>query len=151
MTLQRWNDPFASLLSLHSQLDDMFNNFGGPTTAASPSVPAMDVYADSDNKHLVAEVHIPGFDKDDLEVNVHNGVLEIKGEKHEKTEDKSKKRNYMMRESHASFYRSIALPKTADDTKVNAECNNGILKVTIPLKELPAPKKITITAAKGKK
>src|SRR6185369_9717276 len=122
MAIVRW-DPFAGLTSMHSQLDDMFNNF----FAAAPSghnMSAMDVYTEDDGKSLVAEVQAPGFGKDDIEVNVHNGMLEIKGEKHEKDEDK-KKRNYMVRESHASFYRSVALPKAADGDKVMAHFDNG--------------------------
>lgn len=149
--LVRWDDPFAGLTSLHSQLDDMFNNlFTGLPAARGPqlSMPAMDVYSE-DDKQLVAEVQAPGFDKDDVEVNVHNGMLEIKGEKHEKSEDKKdKKRSYVMRESHASFYRRIALPEYADADKVDATFDNGVLKVTIPFKELPKPKKIAIGSGK---
>lgn len=111
----------------------------------------MDIY-NEDDKQLVAEVQAPGFDKDDVEVNVHNGVLEIKGEKHEKEEDKKgSKRSYMVRESHASFYRSIALPKYADADHVDAHFDNGVLKVTVPFKELPKPKKIAISAGSKKK
>ncbi|HEV7453867.1 MAG TPA: Hsp20/alpha crystallin family protein [Candidatus Saccharimonadales bacterium] len=148
MALIRWNDPFAGLTSMHSQLDDMFNNFFGSGQLSGGNAPAMDVYTEND-KELVAEVHAPGFTKDDIEVNVQNGALEIKGEKHEKTEDKDKKRNYMVHESHASFYRSIALPKAAGDGDVKADFTDGVLKVRVPLKELPAPKKIAI--GEGKK
>ncbi|HEU4913876.1 MAG TPA: Hsp20/alpha crystallin family protein [Candidatus Saccharimonadales bacterium] len=148
MNLTRWNDPFAGLTSMHSQLDDMFNNFFSGTNTAQ-ATPAMDVYTE-DDKHIVAEIQVPGFAKDDVEVNVHNGILEIKGEKHQKSEDKDKKRSYVMRESHASFYRSIALPKTADADKVSADFSDGVLKVTVPLKELPAPKRITIGDGKKK-
>jgi HSP20 family protein len=148
--LVRWDDPFAGLTSLHGQLDDMFNNFftGLPGPSKLQGVPAMDIYSE-DDKQLVAEIQAPGFTKDDVEVNIHNGVLEIKGEKHEKEQDKkSKKRSYMVRESHQSFYRSIALPKYADSDKVDADFTNGVLRVTVPFKELPKPKKIAITAGK---
>jgi len=147
MNLIRWNDPFTGLTSLHSQLDDIFNNVytGTPNTAA----PAMDIYTE-DDKQLVAEVQIPGFDKNDVEVSVNNDILEIKGEKTEKEEEKDKKRSYMMRESHASFYRSIALPKHADAGKVSAHFDKGVLKVTVPFKELPAAKKIAIEEGKKK-
>lgn len=148
----RWDDPFAGLTSLHSQLDDMFNNFftGMPTMPAVQGMPAMDVYSE-DDKQLVAEVQAPGFDKDDVEVSVHNGMLEIKGEKHEKEEDKGgKKRSYIVRESHASFYRRIALPEYADADKVDAHFDNGVLKVTVPFRELPQPKKIAISGSKKK-
>lgn len=148
MNLTRWNDPFAGLTSMHSQLDDLFNNFFS-STASTHAVPAMDVYTE-DDKRLVTEVHIPGFDKDDIEISVHNNVLEITGQKHEKQEDKDKKRSYMLRESHASFYRSIALPKYADADNVQADFDGGVLKVIVPFKELPAPKKIAISSGKKK-
>jgi len=141
----RWEDPFSGLTSMHSQLDDMFNSMfsGMSTMPAMQSMPTMDVYSE-DDKQLVAEVAAPGFDKNDVEVSVHNGILEIKGEKSEKSEDKSKKRSYMMRESHASFYRRIALPDYADADKVDAQFHDGMLKVTVPYKALPKPKKVAI-------
>ena len=146
MALIRYTDPLAGLTSMHSQLDDMFNNIFSNGSVQHPlATPAMDVYTEGD-KSLVAEVQVPGFTKDDIEVNVHDGVLEIKGEKHAKTEEgKDKKdRNYMVRESHESFYRSIALPRIADGDNVDAHFDNGVLKVTVPLKELPKPKKVAI-------
>lgn len=147
--MQRYNDPFSGLTSLHGQLDDFFNDFfSGGTPVVTSSAPAMDVYT-NDDKELVAEVQAPGFNKDDIDVNVHEGVLEIKGEKSVKEEDKDKKkRNYMVRESHESFYRRIALPKIANADKVDAHFDNGVLKVTIPFKELPKPKKVNIKEKK---
>ena len=141
----RWDDPFAGLTNLHSQLDDIFNSMLGnmPQMPSLQSAPAMDVYTE-DDKQLVAEVHAPGFDKNDIDVSVHNGMLEIKGEKSAKVEDQGKKRSYMMHESHASFYRRIALPDYADADHVDAQFNDGVLKVTVPFKEQPKPKKITI-------
>jgi HSP20 family protein len=146
--IARW-DPFAGLTSMHSQIDDMFNNFfGSSLPSLGQSAPAIDVYTEDDGKQLVAEVAAPGFTKDDIEVNVHNGVLEIKGEKHARDEDKEGKRNYMVRESHASFYRSVALPKAANGDGVKAKFADGVLKVTVPMKELPQPKKVAIEAGK---
>lgn len=150
--LVRWDDPFAGLTSLHSQLDDMFNNFlSGMPTPSVQGLPAMDVYTE-DGKQLIAEVQAPGFDKEDVEVSVHNGILEIKGEKHDKEEEKKgKKRSYMVRESHASFYRRLMLPEYADATHVEAHFDNGVLKVIVPFKELPKPTKIAINTGTKKK
>ena len=140
-------DPFAGLTSMHSLVDDMFNNFFNASwPSGAQATPTMDVYTQTDDKELVAEVHAPGFTKDDIEVHVQDGVLEIRGEKHEKDEDKKGKRNYMVRESHASFYRSVALPKAADGDHVKAHFEGGVLKVTVPMKELPGPKRIAIEA-----
>ncbi len=147
--LVRFNDPFAGLTNLHSQLDDMFNNFlSTGTSPLTANAPAMDVYVEGD-KQLVAEIQAPGFNRDDINISIHEGVLEIKGEHREK-EEKDKKRSYMMRESQASFYRRIALPKHADGNRVEAHFEDGLLKVVVPFKELPQPKRIQIQAGKVK-
>lgn len=144
----KWEDPFAGLTSMHTQLDDLFNGlFSGMPSQLGQGVPTMDVYTE-DDKQLITEVHIPGFSKHDVEVNVHNGILEIKGEKHAKEEEKGSKKSYVVRESHNSFYRSIALPKYADGDHVKANFIEGVLKVTVPFKELPKPKKVTIEDGK---
>ena len=141
--LMRFRDPFRGLGSLQRQMDDMFDNLmSGGWPVAFGNMPTMDVYSE-DDKQLVAEVHVPGFNRDDIDVSVHEGVLEIRGQKQEKEEAK-KKKNYMVRESSASFYRRMALPRYADSSKVEAKFDNGVLKVTVPFKELPKPKKVTI-------
>lgn len=146
MAIVRWTDPFTGMTQ--SPFDDLFNGFWGTTPHAhGHTAPMMDLYTE-DDKSLVAELQVPGFTKDDIEVNVHDNVLEIKGEKHDKEEDKKNKRNYMVRESHESFYRSIQLPRVADGDHIDAHFENGMLKVTIPFKELPTPKKVSITEGK---
>lgn len=145
--ITRW-DPFSNLTDLHSQLDDMFKDFFNTnwTEAHATALPAMDIYTEGD-KQLVAEFHAPGFTSDDIDINVRNGVLEVKGEKKQTDEDKQK-RSYMRRESFTSFFRSIALPKTADSEHIQAAFDDGVLTVTVPFKELPAPKKVAIESKK---
>lgn len=145
MKIVRFSDPFAELSALHSQLDEMFNEAFGQTSTQMTNMPFMDVY-NEDGNQLVAEIHAPGFNKDDVSVSINQGMLEIKGEKKEKEEQKDKKRNYMVRESSESFYRRIALPKQADADNIAAEFDNGILKISVPFKELPKPKQIKISA-----
>jgi HSP20 family protein len=143
MAIIRLNDPFNGRSV--TPWDDLFNGFWGASApTVSHGAPAMDVYTE-DDKSLVAEVALPGFDKKDVEIHIHDGVLEIKGEKHDKEEEgKEGKRTYMMRESHESFYRSIRLPKVADGDNIQAHFSDGMLKVTVPFKELPQPKQVAI-------
>lgn len=149
--LQRW-DPFSDLTTLHGQLDDVFNNLfqssGLPASTSITGAPAINLYTD-DDKELVVEVEAPGYAKDDVEVSIHEGILEIKGQKNEKEEQgKAGKRNYMLRESHSSFYRRVALPRRADADKIKADFESGMLRVTVPFKELPKPTKVEIQSGK---
>jgi HSP20 family protein len=134
--LVRW-DPFAELSALQKQFfgDDFF------TSTRRVNIPTTDVYT-NDDKELVVEAHLPNFDEKDVSVNVENGALVIQAENHEKEEDKKKK--YVVRESSSSFYRRVQLPDRALEDKIGAHMDNGVLKVTVPFKELPAPKKIAI-------
>lgn len=135
-------DPFAEMRALQKQFfgDDWFT-----APLKGVSMPTTDVYTE-DDKHMIIEAHLPHFEDKDIDVSVHNGVLEIQAEKHEKEEDKKKK--YVVRESSSSFYRRITLPEQADENNVEAHMDKGVLRVTVPFKALPAPKKIAITAKK---
>ncbi|MFZ1248720.1 MAG: Hsp20/alpha crystallin family protein [Candidatus Saccharimonadales bacterium] len=130
-------DPFVELQALQRSLlgDDWM------TPVKRMHMPTTDVYTE-DDKQLVVEAHLPNFDDKDVEVHVENGALVIHAEKHEQEKDKAKK--YVVRESSSSFYRRIQLPKIADMDKIDGDMKDGVLKVVVPFKELPAPKKIAI-------
>lgn len=143
MAHMRW-DPFEDLHLLHSQVDDMFNQVF--KARGSESAPTIDVYTEDDKKMMI-EVHLPNFAEEDVTINIHQNVLEIHAEHHEKEEDKTK-RKYLVRESTNSFYRRLALPERTDDEAIKASFKNGMLKITVPFKELPAPKKVSIDSGK---
>jgi HSP20 family protein len=103
----------------------------------------MDVYT-KDDKEMVVEIHAPGFSKDDIKINIHEGVLEIQGQKEDKQTEQDKGRTYMVHESAASFYRRIGLPRVADTNNIAADFTEGLLKITVPFKEQPKPKQIDI-------
>lgn len=149
MAIIKW-DPFSELDALHSQLDNWFSS-ALTQPGARQLAPVTDVFTE-DDKQLKVEVHLPSFKEDEVSVDVHDHALEIKAEHHEREEDKKKKRQYLVRESSSSFYRYISLPKQADEEHIKAHFKDGVLKVEVPFKELPKPKKIAIgTGDKSKK
>ncbi len=140
--LVRW-DPFAELTALQKQFfgDDWMTSFKGV------NIPTTDVYV-KDNQ-LKVEAHLPNFEQKDVNIQVENNALVISAQRHEKEEDKDKK--YVVRESSSSFYRRIALPERADTDNVEANLDDGVLKISVPLTPLPEPKKIEIAASTKKK
>ncbi|GAA4368707.1 Hsp20/alpha crystallin family protein [Agromyces bauzanensis] len=129
-------DPFAELSALQKQLfsEGLFGLGRRP-------LPTTDIFTEDDSK-LTVEAHLPGFAEGDIEIDVDQGALVIRAEKHEKEEDKGKK--YVVRESSSSYYRRIQLPEQADEDAVTALFETGVLRVTVPFKELPSPRKISI-------
>lgn len=97
-----------------------------------------DIY-EKDGKYNV-ETAVPGFDKDDIKIEVDKGTLTITAEKKEEEKDSSKK--YIRRERmfHGKYQRSFYLGDI-DEENIKATFNNGILKITVPQKELPDTKK----------
>lgn len=86
------------------------------------------------------ELAVPGYRKEDLKVNVENGVLTISSEK--KQESEEEKKGYTRREfSYRSFERSFQLPENTDGDNVKATYTDGVLKLSVPkTKTLPEKK-----------
>lgn len=135
-------DPFAELEALQRQF---FDDEWLATPKKMQAMPTTDVYTE-DDKQLIVEAHLPKFEQKDVEVHVDGDMLVVRGEKHEEEKDKAKK--YVIRESSSSFYRRIRLPERADREAIAADMKDGVLKVVVPLRVLPAPKKIAIKTTK---
>lgn len=154
MAILRYNDPFK-LSDPFRELEDIFNETlkGSSRTLSQPALntPVSDVYLDDKEENLVVEAHLPGYSEDDVEVNIEGGVLNIRAEHSDKETDKKKGRKYVVRESSSSFFRQLGLPKNSDADNISAHFEDGILKVTVPMKELPKPKKVAISKGKSKK
>lgn len=131
-----------------SFFDDLFESFRVPSTFVSQ--PSTDISYSEDGKTMHIDMEVPGFRPNDIQMNINNGVLEIRGEKTDKQESKDKDRSYVVRESSSSFARRIVLPDGVDSEKIAAEMENGILSVTIPI-EQPEAKRIEIAAPKSKR
>jgi HSP20 family protein len=90
---------------------------------------------------------MPGLEEKNIEVNVANGVLTIKGQKEE--EKIEKKEDFHLRERRfGSFARSVRIPDVVDAEKIEASFKNGVLKVTLP-KKLEAQKPVKKIEVKG--
>ena len=97
------------------------------------SVPAVNVKENDANYEL--EVAIPGYNKEDINIEVKDNTLTISSTHKETTED-SEKGKYTRKEfSFRSFFRKFHLPKTVDKDAIKADYKNGILEVNIPKAE----------------
>jgi HSP20 family protein len=92
---------------------------------------------------VVVEVELPGMSKDDVKIEVTNDGLVISGEK--KSESETKEDNFYRSErTFGRFMRRVALPHGTDAENADAKFENGILRITMPVKEAPAGRTIEV-------
>jgi HSP20 family protein len=107
----------------------------------------VDVREDKD--HLYVEAELPGFKKEEVDINLENQTLTISAEHRESNDprnaEKTEKPEWLLRERrHTRFQRSFKLPSTVDSQSVQAKLNDGILTVTLNKREESKPRRITV-------
>jgi HSP20 family protein len=125
--------------NLQREIDRVFQDFG---RGGMPSLGefgrnamAMKVNVAEHDGALEVTAEMPGCAPEDIDVQLKDGILTIKGEKKVEKDDKQKDYHVMER-SYGMFERSFSLPAEIDAAKVDAHFDNGVLKVTLP--KLPA-------------
>lgn len=139
--------PFAGI---HRELDRMLEDFGRgfPSFGLAERgglTPATDVVETDKEIEITAE--LPGLEEKDVQINLSDNVLTIRGEK--KAEKEEKDKNYRLIErSYGAFARTLELPAGVDAGAIKATIANGVLKVTVPK---PAPAQAKTIEVKGAK
>jgi HSP20 family protein len=113
---------------------------GRPFVTMGPGGPEADFYETEDD--FVLEMNLPGFDLDEVEVNLEQGVLSISGEHSAEREEKG---TYHLRERGWSrFTRSFSVPHSIDPESVDASFHRGVLTVKLPKAAEAKPRRIEI-------
>ena len=127
-------------LSLQREIDRLFDDFtrGFSTLSMMPApggklMPVTDVT--ETDKEIEISAELPGLEEKDLQINLSDNVLTIKGEK--KAEKERKEKDFRMVErSYGAFERTIELPEGVNPDSIKATIAKGVLTVTVPK---PAP------------
>ena len=143
--LTRW-EPVREMMTLREAMDRLFDDaFTRPLSLKDGgwSAPAIDMYQ-TDND-VVIKAALPGFQADDVQINVTGDLLTIRGElKHE--EEQNEKSWHIHEQRWGSFERSVSLPTAVVSDKALADFANGILTITLPKAEEVKPRTITVKA-----
>lgn len=128
-----------SLLPKKYYFDSIFDEFFMDNTTASEM--KCDIY-EKDGKYNI-ELDIPGFNKDEIKVECHDGYLSVTAEKNEKEEEKDK--NYIKKERVYGCIQRQFYVGDIDSEDIKAEFKDGILKIVVPREDKKVEKKqITI-------
>jgi HSP20 family protein len=130
MPWRRQTPNLPNLSTLQQEMNRMFEDaFGASSRFSEYSVsPAIDIK--EDEKTVTMTVELPGVDKKDVQIEVRDNVLTIKGEKRsEKREDKDNW--HCIERSYGSFARRVVLPCDVDDNQAEASMEKGVLTLRL--------------------
>lgn len=152
MTITRYTrrSPF---LSPWMEVEDMSNRLqrmwsspsdgeGSRRLAWSPTVGV-----EESSEELLLTAEIPGMSIEDLEIEVENNVLTLKGEKKEEREEGEDRRYHLWERRHGAFNRTFTLPRTVKADKIAATLKNGVLFISMPKAAEAKSRKVTIKSA----
>lgn len=144
MAVTKYDPSSVSLFAPASfrMLEDTLNRFFTEPSSSRPWSPAVDI-SETENE-LVLKADLPEMKLEDLDIQLENGTLTLKGER--KFEKSDKDRGYhRIERSYGSFVRAFSLPEYADAEKVAADYKNGVLTITVPKKEVAKPRAIKVS------
>jgi HSP20 family protein len=145
MAIVRW-DPFRDLLSMQERMNRLFDESFSRRREDEPMgmttwSPAVDIY-ETENT-IVVKAELPGLTKEEIDVQIHDGILTLKGER--KFEKEVKEENYhRIERAYGGFQRSFSLPTSIEEDKIKAAFKDGVLEVILPKAEAVKPKQIKV-------
>lgn len=147
--LTRW-DPFGDLdtwrlrplagpFGLSRVLDEFFTDRPGRAAVLQPPLDVTE-----EPEHYVLTAELPGVSRDDVTVEVHEGVVTIRGEKKLERREGEGKSARLLERRYGSFSRSLALPADADEDRVEASFKDGVLELRIAKTAEAKPRTVAI-------
>ncbi len=107
--------------------------------------PPVDIY--EDDQRLAFKVEVPGIDEKDINVEIENNVLTVRGER--KLLRDMKEENFRrMERRYGAFSRSFTFPSTVDPEKIEANYSHGVLAIQMPKRAEARAKQIKVNVSK---
>ncbi len=134
-------DPWSEFRDFERAMNRVFGDMY-PTRAEYPPV---NIWRGKDD--IVVTAELPGIKPEELDISVHENMLTLRCSPQEQEQGAREGQTYHRRECvHQGFSRSLRLPFDVDGDKVEANIQNGILKLTLPQSEASKPKKVQVRA-----
>jgi len=148
-----FRSPLEGVAVLQNRLNSIFNDFANATgelqnesLSAGNFIPPVDIYEDANR--LVLKLEVPGISQEDLQINLENQTLTVKGER-KFVNDEKEENFHRIERRYGSFVRTFTLPSTIETESAQASYENGVLAITLPKKEAAKPKQVKIQIGSG--
>lgn len=142
----RWEmSPRGTQSEFDRLFDQMLSEWWGDGGQPVTETAAYPVDIREDEQSIYVEAELPGFNKDEIEVSLEQGVLSISAEHRAEQEDKEEKgRTHLRERSYRRIERSFTLPTKVDESDVDARLEEGVLHLTLKKTQSEQPRKISI-------
>ena len=140
----RYSDPFDQLVG---QFFGGTNRLANGGTGALMRAPETDVVETEREIRVVTEM--PGLKRDNIEVDIENNVLTIRGEKREERTEGEQGKWHLAERRYGTFTRSFVLPRDVDAENIQASFEDGVLTVTVPKSEKARRRRIDVGGTQG--
>jgi len=141
------NNGWNPLSELHREMDRLFDDFWTtPTNTQTPNNWNPDCDVEENDDHFLMTLEMPGIPRDQIKIECVDNQITISGERNR---EQKKTKSYSER-YYGKFYRSFTLPAGVNADKVEANYQDGILRLYIPQAESAKPRQIKITNGSDK-
>lgn len=136
--------PWSALRDIETQFNRFLGEFGNDFPFGDRTwAPAVDLRETADA--FVVHADIPGLKKEEIDIEVVEDVVTIKGER-KKDEEKKDGNYHRVERTFGSFLRSVEIPGGFDSEKVSAKFEDGVLEITLPKLAEQKPRVVKVTA-----
>lgn len=157
----RSNSPYSvagapGLFGLRREIDQLFEDaFGGTSgqrraaAQGATFTPAVD--AREEEREIVLHMDLPGVRPEDVDIQVENGLLTVRGERaQQQRKEGDEGRYHFVERSYGSFSRAFHLPQGVDDAQITADFEHGELTIRVPKPAQPQPRRVQVGAGGGR-
>lgn len=140
---RRGLSPFPEMFELHRSLDQLFNDpvFGALGQTPAAWQPPVDIF--ESDEEIVVKMELPEVRKEDVEVNLEDRTLTIRGERKLEFEDR-RDGYHRVERSYGQFARSFTVPPNIDRERLRAQYKDGVLRISLPKVEEAKPRQIAV-------
>ena len=135
-------DLMRELGSMQDRMNRVWGHLSDRGDSGGEWMPAVDIY-ETEDKSVVLKADLPGLKREDIDLTVENHTLTIRAERRPE-QGVARDRVHRAERGHGSTSRSFTLPNTVDASLVKADYRDGVLTVTVPLRQEAKPRQIQV-------
>lgn len=138
--------PFSNLFS-RNFFDDLMGQYLLENNNQMPQMMQVSMDVAETDQAFEVKVDLPGINPDDVEIQIENNTLIIRGQRNEESEERDEDKQFHRIERYkGNFARSVVLPNSINEDETAAEFKDGVLKVVVPKSDEAKPRRIAISS-----